>query len=151
MRTEPIYPPTRQAHYPHLSALDSQLWDNYLALGDHGYLSVQYDVPVGEPIDASLLTLPKNLYMEARLSAHRIDIVATAKDHIDIIECKPRAGTTALGQLIIYSQLYQSSYNPTLPLRLLLITNQIDHDIHTIYAAQNIKVVEVPFNDPRNI
>lgn len=114
---------------PHLIRADSDLLLQYLNSNEFFYSSLDYDIPVGEGRDPGPGFDPSIRKMAIDLSRRRIDCVAHATNVIHVIEVTQSAGLTALGQLIAYPQLYQSTYRPTLKIVPLLLTRSIQTDM----------------------
>lgn len=124
--------------YPHLLPDNIELWERWL--DDHAkeYTSFDYDVRVGQGqiIDQDL---PDNIRrMAMDLSQRRIDAVGHTDSHIDIIEICKSAGLRAIGQMIGYPQLYQELYNPTKPLRRVLVAETLQPDIEPLLTPNQI-------------
>lgn len=127
--------------YPHMSPGDIPIWNRFLAVHFKDYDTISYDVPVGEGIVPDM-PLPEEMKSDyVSLTRKRIDAVGFARDRVDIIEVKPRAATTALGQIITYTALFRSTHKPTLPLRSVVITDQISKDDEAVYKTQGITVI----------
>src|SRR5574342_442583 len=87
--------------YPHMFALDIAIWDRFLDRFGDEFLGVDYDVKVGsgtEPVEGLGEEYRR---MQGILSKYRIDAVGYTRNTICIIEVKPNARTTALGQITL--------------------------------------------------
>jgi len=118
------FPPTRLLKYPHMFALDIEIWERWLDRYAGDFSGFDYDIKVGsgtDPVDG--LGEPY-IRMQRILSRYRIDVVGYKSGHIYIIEVKPDAGTTALGQLETYIPLYKRDYKPSNPIIGAIITNR---------------------------
>lgn len=114
------------------------LWQEFLKLHGNKYNAFEYDVLVGEgtpPIEG-IPEFAKKDWLD--LTKKRIDVVGFRPDSIDIIEIKPRAGLSSLGQLLSYAQLFRLTRNPKLPVRLVLVTNFLTPDEKINYDRYNV-------------
>ena len=95
--------------YPHLRPEDVAIWKTFLSTRPDFYDSVDYDLKVGRGRDYS--EIPKDEFradMEY-LSKKRIDVVGYKDNEIHIIELKPRAGFSAVGQVLGYAKLFEKT------------------------------------------
>ena len=93
--------------YPHLGPEDTAIWSRFIEKNPNHYKSVDYDVKVGEGRDYS--SLPEDQYSEdlKYLSKKRIDVVAFVNGEIHVIELRPSAGLSAIGQALGLADLYR--------------------------------------------
>ena len=122
---KPVIMPT----YPHFLAADIGVWSRYLADPIVPIKEVWYDLHVGNAV-----TLQSNAgEMEKRIAAgvsrKRIDVVAKVGEGFWVIEVKPVAGLTALGQIIIYTRLFLKEFQVTGEVFPVIIADEIDDDI----------------------
>lgn len=130
--------------YPHLLPVDIPVWKRFLTIFGHKYRSFDYDIRVGKgstpPPD-----LPDNIKkMWTELSQKRIDAVGYRTNRIDIIEITRRAGMKAIGQLTTYPVLYQATYKPEMPLRPLLVAEELIADIQPALQTNQISYILLP-------
>lgn len=117
---------------------DVPVWDLFLDQYAEDYISFDYDIHVGKGRPAPN-DYPENIKrMAIDLSQRRIDAVGFKEDAIHIIEITRVAGIKAVGQLVTYPLLYQSTFAPTLPLIPVLVTREIMNDIQQIFVQHNI-------------
>lgn len=127
--------------YPHLGASEKALWDRFIIKFPKAYDSVIYDLALGRgiviPEDASG-KLIDNLHY---LSRYKIDIVGFKGNSVDIIEVKPRAGATAIGQLQHYKNLYQGYIDPNSKPNMILLTDVLRTDLPITTQQTGVKVI----------
>ena len=101
------YPFKKLAKYPHLMPKDVKIWERFIDQNPDSFGLVSYDVRVGEgmklPDDAEE-PYASDMY---HLSKKRIDVVGFVGNEAWVIELKPRAGFTAIGQALGLTELYQ--------------------------------------------
>ena len=115
---------TKLRKYPHMFPLDIPIWERFLDSFSDDFLSFDYDVKVGsgtQPIEG---LGDKYARMQSILSKYRIDVVGYNSNSILIIETKPEAGTTAIGQIETYTKLYTRDMHPNLPVVGCIITDR---------------------------
>lgn len=75
-----------------------------------------------------------------RLTAKRIDVVATTKAAIYVIEVKDRLRPSAVGQALTYKILYEEQFKPSQPVIPSIVTEFGDPDMQHVCDVYNIKV-----------
>ena len=124
----PRYKSTDLTKFAHLFKRDAELWRRFLVSTiAQGYTAFDYDIKVGQfAVAAIKFPTPSNL-LQAGTLAKRIDVVGfLPSGKVDLFEVKPASVAAALGQLLLYSDLFESTF-PELPInRLVLITESID-------------------------
>jgi len=138
-----FYPYKKLHHYPHLLADDVVLWERFIETYPDYFESCNYDVHVGNNITLPDDWAPNYQKMAKELSQFRIDVIAWKNDIPTIVEIKPRASTTAIGQIIVYRTLFAREY-PNYPAPKSMIITDWQHDeIFSIAFENNIKVETV--------
>ena len=122
---KPIIMPT----YPHFLAADTEVWTRYLADPIVPIKEVWYDVHVGGAITLQSNADEMDRRIAAGVSRKRIDVVAKIGAGFWIIEVKPVAGLTAIGQIIIYTRLFLREFKVTGEVFPVIIADEIDQDI----------------------
>ena len=122
---------------------DMAIWERFISQNPDRFQSVEYDVHVGDPRDND-----ENLSAEMQrdreaLGRRKIDVVAYDSGHIHIIEVKPNAGATALGQAIMYDYLYTRDHKPKLETIATIVTDVASPNLQDLCNEHNILLVEV--------
>lgn len=125
-------------HYPHMFPLDIAIWERFLENFGNKYSSVDYDVKVGTGSEIHPDTPENYARMQEILSKYRIDVVGYDGSQIYIIEVKPEASTVALGQIAAYVNLYKRDFNPSLPVKGVIVTDREIPDIAHLTKEFNI-------------
>ena len=129
--------------YPHLRPEDVAIWERFIAAHPEAYDSVDYDVRVGEGAPTPPEAPPEIADDFHTLTQKRIDVVAHRPGEIWIIEVRPRADQTALGNLMGYRTLYQRQFSPAETVKLMVITDRIGDDDRMIFMTAGVPVVVV--------
>ena len=124
--------------YPHLGPEDSAIWAKFIEKNPDFYLEVDYDVKVGEGRDYS--ELPKDVYSDdlKYLSKKRIDVVGSRPGEIHVIEVKPSANLSAIGQAFGLAELFRveaPAYKRILPV---VITDQLLPDMEKLCSKMGV-------------
>lgn len=124
--------------YPHLLPWDIPLWEEFLDLHGQDYERFEYDIRVGRGRPAPR-SLPANIRkMALDLSMRRIDAVGHKRAGIDIIEVTRVADLKAIGQLMAYPRLYRATYEPSLPVRPVLVLEHFHTDMLPVIQELNL-------------
>lgn len=129
--------------YPHMAFADIPVWERYLEQKHFAYTSIAYDVRVGEGRPIPPDTSPELAIDWQALTMKRIDAVAFLPKEIHIIEVKPRASLSAIGQVLGYCALYEKTFSPTIPTKCIIITDEAQPDLFSVTSTHKIKVIEV--------
>ena len=101
------FPYTILPKYSHLRPEDVMIWERFIIKYPKFYDSVDYDLKVGNPRDYPEVNEDQYKKDLEYLSRKRVDVVGYKGDEIHIIELKPRASFSAIGQVIGYTDLYR--------------------------------------------
>lgn len=126
-----------------MSNEDTQLWTRFLQKYASDYDSFDYDFAVGTGEDPGS-SVPENFrkdYLD--LTKKRIDAVGYKGTDITIFEVKPRAGTTALGQLLTYFELFRRTNPSVTHLSMAVVTELINTEERDLYTLRGIKIFVV--------
>jgi hypothetical protein len=111
-------------------------------LKQHGarYTSVAFDVRIGTGRDPGPEYEENIRTMGLDLSRRRIDALGQRPNTVDIIEVTNAAGTTTLGQLIAYKQLYIKDHAPQLAPNVILAARTLQTDMYPAFIAAGIEI-----------
>lgn len=143
MTDGPEYPPDKLEKYPHMFPLDIPIWERFIDSFSADFLGFDYDVKVGSGTKPVAGLGDKYKRMQAILSKYRIDVVGHKADAIWIIETKPDAGTIAIGQVELYTGLYERDFKPTLPVIGAIVTNRELPDIREFSETKGYEYIIV--------
>ena len=73
----------------------------------------------------------------------RIDAVGYTENEVWLFEVKPRAGRSALGQLLGYANWYLHDFRPEKPLRLGVVCEMVDANMAPLFRRYGIRVFVV--------
>lgn len=138
-----IYDYRKRYWYPHMKPADITIWERFVDKYPDVYKAVSYDVAVGTGaaippgVEASIARGFKTL------TQRKIDVVALDGNKVDIIELKPAAGTSAIGQVLGYVELFKRDQPTAEAVRPVLITDSIDADAQHVADKLGVTVIIV--------
>jgi len=136
------YPFVIQSYYPHMKPADIHIWEKFIRANAGFFESVDYDVPVGEPPAWMDTENDSHAKGQAILYKKKIDVVAFRPGEIWLIELKPFAGSSALGQILAYEILYKREHKGTEVVRPCVITNACSNGFPDLFHAKGIACTE---------
>src|SRR3989338_8108261 len=123
------YPYKLLPKYPHMKPADVAIWERFIAKFPDEYDSVNYDVAVGTGQRYEGAAEGEIVDGFEHLTKKKIDVVGFKGREVHIIEVKPNAGASALGQAKSYELLYKRDIDQASPTRTRLITDTIGADM----------------------
>lgn len=139
----PSMKPVVMPSYPHMMAMDIEVWSKYLADPVVLIKEVWYDVHVGKAVEVAggpAELLPR---IAAGLTRKRIDVIAAVGGGYWVVEVKPYAGMLALGQVVSYARLFVSEYRPDGETFPVIICENADPDLLDDFEAAGVLVIAV--------
>lgn len=124
--------------YPHLRPRDVEIWQHFIQKNPDRFNRVFYDYRVGDPEDWPE-DAPRYIALAWKdLTMWQIDVTAEDDDFLYIIELKPFARSTAIGQALAYKILFDREEKPWKPTIPVVITDTILKS--TKYVADKLGV-----------
>ncbi|MGH8908598.1 MAG: hypothetical protein ACRD0K_19390 [Egibacteraceae bacterium] len=145
----PVYPldwqpPIKTGRYPHMAKHDARIWEAFLDQYGGNFLAISYDVALG----GSVLpgdSLPEDERLGWQYStAFKIDAVAQQENQVWIIEVKPGASASAIGQALCYTILAEDDSLSPLPLIPTVVTDRASADIKRCAEALGVQLITLP-------
>ena len=133
----------KKLKYPHLSFRDKEIWDKFIEQNPKYFDAVAYDAKVGTPrsyTKAKNDRYKKDLQI---LSQKRIDVIGFKDGEIFIIEIKPSASLSAIGQIVSLFCLFQKEYKGKEKIRKMIITDFEIPDMKNLTKENEIKYKKV--------
>ena len=129
--------------YPHLMVNDVVIWERYLELHAKEWDSFEYDVRVGEGQQPNTEHPEYIQTMAVALTEKRIDVVGRIRGRVWIIEVKPSAMLSAVGQLISYQILYEERFPWAGRTELMVVTDRVGPDLENLCKKFRIIIAVV--------
>ncbi|MBA7674185.1 hypothetical protein ES703_82392 [subsurface metagenome] len=135
--------PIVQPSYPHMMAMDIDIWSKYLAAPVVPIKEVWYDVHVGGAVEVP--GGPESL--EGRIAAgvtrKRIDVICRIGGGYWVVEVKPFGSMLALGQVVSYHRLFVLEYHPDGETFPVVVCENADPDLLDEFEAAGVLVITV--------
>ena len=129
--------------YDNLRENETFIWNRFIEKYPDAYDEVIYNLHLGEGANIPAGT-EENIARDFKLlTQYKVDVVGFGKNKIDIIEIKPYAGASAIGQVISYSELYKKDIDPAATPNLVILTDQLRPDTTILAEKLNIKIIIV--------
>lgn len=126
------------AKYAHLMPKDVKIWEKFIDANPRFFSEVEYDVKVGEGRNYSLFPEgPIRSDMEY-LSKKRIDVVGFSGRDVYIIELKPKAGMSAIGQVLSLAELARDIFPSTSQILPAIITDEEIPDTRNLCSKMGV-------------
>ena len=120
---------------------DVAIWERFIEKNPEAYDYCYYDFWVGSPPPFNPIVNEETEGSVDGLYRRKIDVVAHKGKEIDIIELKPKAGLSAIGQVKGYATLYTRDEKPAVRVQPVIITDQLSADILHVAATEGVKIL----------
>lgn len=134
----------KRPSYTGLNSSSIDLWRKFLKYYEDAFVNYQYNVRVGQGIQAPAYLTPEEAALWKSLTQKRIDVVCERLGETWIIEIVERPGLAAVGQLIGYEHLGRAYLETKETVRTALICARLGHDMAAIFKAQDVLVFLFP-------
>ena len=137
------FPYGKRSSYPHMKPGDVAIWERFIDKFPEAYDTVEYDFPLGSPPAFDTVVNQETQGDALLLYKLKIDVVGHKGDTTDIIEVKPLAGGSALGQVMKYQDLFIRDFKPSRDPDAVVITDAVTDD--TLHSAEKrgVKIIVV--------
>jgi hypothetical protein len=127
-------------YYPHMLSEDVAVWTRWLS-GNPGRLQgCWYDVHVGVAVDVPNDVPEEMKRVSLAVTRKRIDVVCLSGQELWVVEVKPFAGFTALGQVVGYRRLFVAEYSVELPVVGVCVCMGVDEDLVDDFQAAGVRL-----------
>ena len=129
--------------YPHMSVADTEIWNRFIEKYPKEYQYCQYDYHIGDaPAFNTLMDDDEDLNQD-KLYRLRIDVIGFKTGYNDLIEIKPMAGVSTIGQIQSYKALFERDGHATDKTQAIIITDRIKPNMDYLCKQANIKLIVV--------
>jgi hypothetical protein len=126
--------------YPHMSPADTEIWNRYIDANPDAFDLVAYDVAIGGGAEFDTVVSPATGGDAARLYQRRIDVFARKRNQYFVIELKPRASTSAIGQVAGYRELLKRDHPEYTGASAIIITDTLLPDMQFLAAPVGVEL-----------
>lgn len=127
--------------YPGMRLGDEVIWDEFVKNHPNFFLSVWYNVPLGEPYNNEEEKAEAKENGAYEVSQWRIDVLGETADAFVIIELRPHADARAIGNVIAYSKLLEKEWEPVKPVVGMILTDKISTIMETAAALCHVRMM----------
>lgn len=138
-----LFPYGKRTYYPHMKPNDTAIWERFMSANQAFFDTVQYDVLVGTAPDFDTVVNTETGGSIEALYKKKIDVVGHKDGKIFIVEVKPRAGASAIGQLLGYVELYKRDVKPSVEPQAILLTDTINKDTQMVAEKFKVQLIAV--------
>lgn len=129
--------------YPHMKPRDIEIWERFIDAYPTAYDLCQYDFGIGDlPAFIKDASSKEGQAMQ-ELYRLKIDVLGWTAGHIDLIEVKPNAGASAIGQVLGYVQLYKRDVVQSVPVYPVIVTNEEKLNMRFLCEQNGVRLVVV--------
>ncbi|KKN22905.1 hypothetical protein LCGC14_0910440 [marine sediment metagenome] len=136
---------------PHMLEWDIPVWYRFLTKWGFNFEKLYYDCAVGGQYYSENALKDKYVKMWSRLNAKRIDALGESSKTVWIIEVSTSPGLRAIGQLLVYRNLWNEDPKIEKPVIMVLVCSVVEPDFLASAAALNIKIFVMPGDDRQTI
>jgi len=104
---------------------DETIWDEFVKNHPDFFLSVWYNVPLGDPFPNEDEKIIAKANGALEVSQWRIDVLGETPDAFVVIELRPHADARAIGNAIAYSKLLEKEWELVKPVVPMILTDKI--------------------------
>lgn len=133
----------KRASYPHMSFRDKELWDKFVEKYPDAYNTCQYDFHLGDGPNFNTLDDDGEDFNQDMLYRVRADVIAFSDNQIDIIEVKPNAGPSTIGQVMSYWKLYMRDEEPKQKVGLVIVTDKENPNMAWLCKQDDVRLFVV--------
>ena len=137
------FPYEKRYKYPHFESSHAILWEKFIDQNPKAYDTVQYDLHVGDPPPFDPTLADGTDINQDALYRFKIDVVGHFNGGVDIIEIKPNAGASAIGQVQGYKTLYIRDERPSGNVGMVIITDKLNQNMEYLCKRENIALIVV--------
>lgn len=138
-----MYTYGKRYKYPHLAPNDVAIWEKFIDTFPDRYITVDYDFALGSSAMASKIVESPLGNEMVRIYQRRIDVLAQSNGETHIIEVKPKAGLSALGQVKGYCELYLQYVDPTAKVVPIIVTDSVESDMRMLASKMGVMLYVV--------
>ncbi len=129
--------------YPHMKPRDVAIWERFIDKYPNIYEKVQYDFGIGDIPDFIVNASSIEGQRMAELYKLKIDVLGYRDGIIELIEVKPEAGPSTIGQVLGYVQIYLRDEKPSLNVSPVIVTDVLRPNMEFLCNQQGVKIIIV--------
>ena len=138
-----IFKYEKRYKYPHMKPADVAIWERFIEKFPDAYETCQYDFNVGDAPPFNPMGDDGEDLNQDALYRLKIDVVGKKNGKIDIIELKPKAGPSTIGQVKGYRLLYMRDEVVNITPNMIIITDQLMPNMEFMAKEEGVKIIVV--------
>lgn len=138
-----LYKYEKRYWYPHMKPYDREIWEHFIEQNPDRFHKVAYDVCVGTGSPANPIVNELSGGDVYKLYQRKIDVVAFDSEGTYIIELKPEAGPSSIGQVLFYKMLFLEDFKPEIIPQCVIITDKLLPGMARFAELYNVKLLVV--------
>jgi hypothetical protein len=133
----------KRPSYPHMNVRDVEIWERFIDKYPGIYNSVQYDFHIGDAPPFNTLMDDGTDKEQDKLYRLRIDVVGESDYYCDILEIKPSAGPSTIGQVESYKTLYERDEEQQKAVRAVIVTDKENPNMAFLCKQKGVQLIVV--------
>ena len=129
---------------PHMLETDIPVWYRFLEIWGHLFEKLYYDCLLGGPLLTKAQEKDKYWHMWRATSSKRADAIVELESEVWIIEVSQRPGLRAVGQLMVYVNLWIEDPKIAKLEKPILVCEHVDTDLIASAARYGIATYPMP-------
>jgi len=134
-------PYEKRYKYPGMAPLDKEIWERFVENNPLAFEKVAYHVPVGGGTVMDTVVNPETGGDVNKIYQRKIDVVGFNPGRITVVEVKPRASTSAIGQVEGYASLLVRDYDVNEQVHSIIITDELLPDVEFLAKEKGVKLL----------
>ncbi len=134
-------PYEKRYKYPHMAPLDVEIWERFIEANPDIFDVVSYDVPVGDGAAFDTVVNEETGGHVNRLYQRKIDVVGRKNGMFFVVEVKPRASTSAIGQVKGYVTLFKRDFTINESVIPMIVTDELLPEMEFLAKDSGVQLV----------
>ena len=126
-----------------MSVSDTAIWEKFIEQYPDAYTFCQYDFHIGDAPPFNTLMDDGEDLNQDKLYRLRIDVIGHKNGNDDIIELKPNAGVSTIGQVQSYKTLFIRDELPKGKVQAVIITDKLQPNMDYLCKQADVKLIVV--------
>lgn len=126
--------------FPHLSPDDRKVWVSFLHAGVLSFRRAYYDVRLGARLEAAPACAPEDARLYEMLRCKRVDVVLEGDFGFLVCEVKPVCSMAALGQALVYGDLFKQEFSPRSCSVAGVVCEEVDPDVSATCRRHAVQI-----------
>lgn len=134
-------PYEKRYKYPGMAPLDKEIWERFILAHPSAFSRCAYHVAVGGGTEMDTNVNAQGGGDVNKLYQRKIDVVGETPEALVVVEVKPRASTSAIGQVKGYVRLLARDYEINQPIRAVVLTDELLPDVEFIAKEEGVQIL----------